>query len=152
MSTPARDPALALDKPTVPLAPCALARASGSCIVRFTLMTILAATFIGCSGQDYAVVSQRDFPSPDGALLASIVEETYFNTTGYEKQLSLRHYGEKRPRFGNVRSYGPGDTVAVEWSSPTGLVVHYTYETPQPGPPPTNIYGVTITFKQSSSP
>jgi hypothetical protein len=120
--------------------------------MRFAFVTVLAAAFIACSRQDYAVVSERDFPSPDGALVASIVEETYFNTTGYEKQVGLRHHGEKRPRFGNLGVYGPGDTVTVEWSSRTGLVVQYTYEASRPGPPPTNIFGVTIRFKQSSSP
>jgi hypothetical protein len=115
--------------------------------MRFTFVIALAGVVVGCSGPDYAVVSEQDFPSPDGSLVANIVEETYFNTTGYEKQLSLRRCGEKRPRIGNVRAYGPGDTVSAEWSSPTGLVVHYTYETPRPGPLATNIYGVSITFK-----
>ena len=120
--------------------------------MRIALITMLAAALVGCSEQDYAVVTERDFPSPDGSLVATVVEETYFNTTGYEKQVSLRHRGEQRPRIGNVRGYGPGDTVSVEWTSPTGLLVHYTYETPRPGPTPTNILGVTVTFGESRSP
>lgn len=122
------------------------------CTMRFAFIIALAGILAGCSGQDHAVVSERDLPSPDGVLVASIVEETHFNTTGYEKQLSLRRRGGKRPRIGNVRGYGPCDTVSMEWSSPTGLVVDYTYKTPQPGPPATNIYGATITFEAKDGP
>lgn len=120
--------------------------------MRVAFIAMTAGALVGCSERDYAVVSERDVPSPDGTFVATIVEETYFNTTGYEKQLSLRRHGEKRPRSGNVRGFGPDDAVSVEWSSPTGLLVHYTYATPRPGPTPTNIYGVTVTFKERKSP
>ena len=114
--------------------------------MRSVLLSIAMVTLVGCSEPDYAVISERDFPSPDGQHIATVVEETYFNTTGYEKQVSVRRRGQKRPRIGNVTGYGPGDSVSVAWSSSTGLTVRYTYETKRPGPAPTNIIGVTVTF------
>ncbi len=110
-------------------------------------LTVLAVMALaGCSDPDYAVISERDFPSPDGKHIATVVEETYFNTTGYEKAVSLRQTGQQRPRIGNVRRYGPGDSVSVAWSSPTDLTVYYTDEIKGPGLASTNINGITVTF------
>ena len=120
--------------------------------MRLVLPPIALLALVGCSDPDYAIISERDFPSPGGQHIATIVEETYFNTTGYEKQVSLRIKGQKRPRVGNVRAYGPGDSVSIAWNSPTGLTVQYTYETKRPGPAPTNIGGISVTFVEAQRP
>jgi hypothetical protein len=118
--------------------------------MRFVMSNLFGLLLSGCSEPDYAIVSERDFLSPDGRFVASIVEETHFNTTGYDKHIGLRKAGERRPYPGNVWRFGPGDHVAVAWTSPTSVVVQYAYEVQRDGPSSTNLLGIVVTFGRES--
>jgi hypothetical protein len=118
--------------------------------MRIVMSILYALLMAGCSEPDYAIVSERDFLSPDGRVVASLVEDTHFNTTGYDKHIGLRKIGERRPYPGNVWRFGPGDHVAIAWTSPTSVVVHYASEVQTDGPPSTNLLGIAVTFERES--
>ena len=87
--------------------------------------------FSACDKNDYAVISERDFASPDNSRIARIIVETYFNTTGYEKRVTLRRKGQ-RPRAATlVEGFGPGDEVRLRWQGSTNLVVRYKSDQPE---------------------
>ena len=120
--------------------------------MRHYFIALTAAALTGCSNPDseYAVISERDYPSPDGKHIATVLEDTHFNTTGNEVSVSLRSQGQTRPRDANVTSFEPGALAVVKWSSPTALTVYF--EQPSKGSvrAATNIDGVTITFKEAA--
>lgn len=112
--------------------------------------------FFGCSDPDNLkpeIVFQEDFSSPDVRLIANIAHETYFNTTGYDKHLSLRLTNQVRPYPGNIWHFGGGDLVAVSWTSPTNLLVRYYLDDPNTRsavPSSTNLLGVSVSFQLES--
>jgi hypothetical protein len=108
------------------------------------------ALLVGCAEQDYAIVSERDVPSPDGRFVASIMEDTHFNTTGDETHIGLRKAGERRRHPRRVWHFGPGDYVVVAWSSPTNLLVRFCCDGIHGAEPSTNVLGVAVTFQQES--
>jgi hypothetical protein len=118
--------------------------------MRWLIPLICSLLLAACSRSDYAIVSEKDFPSPDGRFVASVVEDTHFDTTGYDKHVSLRTAGQRRPHPGNVGWFGPGDEAKVTWVSPTNLLVRYAYEVQRDGPRFTNLLGVAVTYKQES--
>jgi hypothetical protein len=103
---------------------------------------------VGCASE-CDIINVRDYPSPDGKRVATVYGYTCYNTTGYSKFVHLHRAGTKMKHPGNVTAVGPGDAVAVAWTSPTELVVSYCYEVSRPGPATTNIDGVTITFRDA---
>jgi hypothetical protein len=102
-----------------------------------------------CRHSDYAVISEEDFASPDNSLIARVIVETYFNTTGNEKRVTLRTKGERASKATLVDGFGPGEEVRVRWNGSTNLVVRTHSFTPRLGPPRKGkeIRGVTITFE-----
>jgi len=102
------------------------------------------------SGWD--LVSSKDLISPDSKLVATVFEMCSYDTTGYWPQLSLRRPGEKLGKVGNVLGGGPGDGIAVRWSSASNLVVTYSVDSPWASYPPekTNVFGVEIELKRVS--
>jgi hypothetical protein len=107
----------------------------------------LCLMLIGCSECD--IINVQDHVSPDGRQVATVYGYICYNTTGYDKFVDL-HRAEKKMRHpGNVMAVGPDDIVSVAWTSPTQLVVSYCYGVSRSGPAPTNIDGVTITFKDT---
>lgn len=103
----------------------------------------------GCRHNDYAVISQEDFASPDNSLIARVIVETYFNTTGYEKRLTVRAKGERPSNATLVEGFGPGDEVRIRWNGSTNLVVRTHSFPPRLDAPrkAKEIRGVTITFE-----
>jgi len=121
--------------------------------MRLAFTSLVALTLLGCSDAERGVESQRDFPSPDGSFIASVVEGAGANAKGNDKHVSLRRAGERnRPYPANVWRFGPSDRVSVAWTSPTNLVVQYSYEFRRGGPPATNINGVAVTFSERLAP
>ncbi len=97
---------------------------------------------VGCASE-CDIINVRDY------RVATVYGYTCYNTTGYSKFVHLHRAGTKMKHPGNVTAVGPGDAVAVAWTSPTELVVSYCYEVSRPGPATTNIDGVTITFRDA---
>jgi hypothetical protein len=117
--------------------------------MRHVLPILLIAALGGCSVRDKGdIIDVHDTPSPDGRYIVTVFGETFYNTTGYDRHVHLRRAGQKRGYPGNVFVVGPGDAVAVAWSSPTNLSVRYRFEWPRSGPGTTNIDGVAITFSE----
>lgn len=106
------------------------------------------AFLVGCAERDYAIVSERDVPSSDGRFVASIMEDTHFNTTGYETHIGLRKASERRRHPRHVWHFGPEDYVVVAWISPTNLLVRFCCDGTHGPQPSTNVLGVAVTFQQ----
>jgi len=75
---------------------------------------------------DWDLISQKDFPSPDGQRVATVFEMSCYCTTGDFPQLTVHRPGEKIGKNGNVLQGGPADVITVKWSSPTNLLVKFT--------------------------
>lgn len=115
------------------------------------MLSVIA--LVGCSGPERGdIIDERQTPSPDGRYVVTVFGETFHNTTGYDRHVYLRRSGQKRGYPGNIFVAGPGDDLAVSWTSPTNLSVRYRFESRQPGPATTNIEGVTVTFSELPGP
>ncbi len=110
-------------------------------------LTFAALALFGCSTLKRGdIIDVRDFPSPDGQRICRVYGETFYDTTGYMRHIDLRWSGDKVNYPGNVYLIGPGDDVAVSWTSPSNLTVALSFETQRPVPASTNAHGVEITF------
>jgi hypothetical protein len=125
-----------------------IARSELASIMRFAFSITLFLLIVGCASE-CDIVNVRDYPSPDGKRVATIYGYDCHNTTGYAKYVHLHPAGTKMQHPGNVTVVGPGDVVAVAWTSPMELVVSYCYEVSRPAPASANIDGVKITFTEA---
>ena len=117
--------------------------------MRVVITTIFALVLLGCSHMKRGdIVDVRDFPSPDGRYVCTVFGETFHNTTGYPRHIDIRRSGEKRGYPGNVYFVPVGDGVTVSWTSPTNLLVTFSFETPSAVPAVTNVAGVKVTFSE----
>lgn len=117
-------------------------------IVRLAYSIALCLLMVGCTSE-CDIINVRAYPSPNGQRVATIYGYNCYNTTGYSKFVHLHQAVTKMKHPGNVTAVGPGNAVAVAWTSPTELVVSYSYEVSRLGPATTNIDGVTIVFRDA---
>ena len=110
------------------------------------IFLLLSLCFTCCAAEiDWDLISQKDFPSPDGQRVATVFEMNCYCTTGDFPQLTVHRPGEKIGKNGNVLQGGPADVITVKWSSPTNLPVKFTHDTKAIGSPTvTNFAGVLI--------
>ena len=118
-------------------------------IALMSLLPAVALSLAGCGGDnDWDMVSKQEFPAPDGRRVATVFVMSCHCTTGDFAELSIRRPGEALGKRGNVFEGGPGETIAVRWTSPTNLVVEHRAgeDLVAHSPERLQVEGVTVEF------